>query len=572
VKIWKKSILSAIGPILRTVVAGLWLGWIPSLRHLGAAEESTNIIRMHPPVVDGKSVPLSHEGAVSLGPFPKNVVFRFGLSTNASRVPMRLRHILEGYDNSWHNGGDEMLLAVRFFNESKDQIGQSVYQVRGESAGWNGSLRNSPLTHRRETLDVPALASRVMLVISSAGPPSTLGIYVVANLSLSKSSDNMPSTVLIPSPFDAASHLGANDLVSANWIADGTRPSMAKIVEYGKDATTKAFAILDEDPDSHAEWRTSLETAPKVAPGDRLVVEWNEMFSIGVANETEASYSKLPPGNYHFQVAGLSAMGIPTGEQASLAVVVPEPFWRLPWFWTTMAILAIAFSLGGEHYLVWRRLRREMFRLKHLRMIEEERLRIARDIHDDLGARVTQISLLSAMAHGNPKFPETARKEFDRISRMSRDLVSALYETVWAVNPENDNMDALANYLCQTTNQLCEQAGLRCRLHVLDLSSDIQVSSQVRHNVSMAVKEAVHNAIKHAKASEVAIHVNFSKMVLTVAIQDNGCGFRDSEAAVGNGLTNMKRRLHDIGGNCLIASQPGGGTKVEMSLTIHPAR
>ena len=86
----------------------------------------------------------------------------------------------------------------------------------------------------------------------------------------------------------------------------------------------------------------------------------------------------------------------------------------------------------------------------------------------------------------------------------------------------------------------------------------------------MAVKEAVHNVIKHAQASEATIHVSFTENLLTVFIQDNGCGFQDSQDLAGNGLTNMKRRLKDIGGDCLISSQPGGGTKVEMRLKIKP--
>jgi signal transduction histidine kinase len=216
-------------------------------------------------------------------------------------------------------------------------------------------------------------------------------------------------------------------------------------------------------------------------------------------------------------------------------------------------------------------MRREVVRLKQQRALEQERLRIAQDIHDDLGARVTQISLLSAVAQGNSALPETARADFDNISRMTRELVSALYETVWAVNPENDNLDALGNYLCQMVNQLCSQGLLRCRLDVVDLPSDIQISSQTRHTVSMAVKEAVHNVIKHAKAAEVNLRVGFTGSVLTVSVQDNGCGFELVNHSTGSGLNNMKRRLADIGGTCRIQSQPGQGTTVEMRLIIKSA-
>jgi signal transduction histidine kinase len=231
-----------------------------------------------------------------------------------------------------------------------------------------------------------------------------------------------------------------------------------------------------------------------------------------------------------------------------------------------IAITAITMGIG--RYFVWHRMQHEMVRLKQQRALERERLRIAHDIHDDLGARVTQISLLSAMSQENPAFPEKARADFDKVSKMSRELVSALYETVWAVNPENDNLEALGNFVCQMVKQLCEQTQLRCRFHVQDLPHTVQVSSQTRHNISMAVKEAVHNIIKHAKASEVTIRISFSDGMLDVSVHDDGSGFRPADNISGNGLSNMKQRLHNISGNCFVESQPGQGTMVRLRLRI----
>ena len=199
-------------------------------------------------------------------------------------------------------------------------------------------------------------------------------------------------------------------------------------------------------------------------------------------------------------------------------------------------------------------------------MMERERLRIAQDIHDDLGARVTQISLFSAMAQGNPALPEKARADFERISRMSRELVSSLYETVWAVNPDNDHLEALGDYLCQMASRLCEAAQLRCRLKVTNLPPDIQVSSQIRHHITMAAKESVHNVIKHAMASEVSVSVTFTAGILTVSIQDDGCGFHGNGG--GNGLINIRRRLEDIGGTCLVESQSQRGTAIHLHLAV----
>jgi signal transduction histidine kinase len=481
-------------------------------------------------------------------------------------MPTRLRYKLEGYDNSWHEGGGVMCLTVRFADDHGDQIGQTTFEATGESAGWSGSLTNSTLSHRRETLVTPPLASRVWVTISSGvGPPATVGIYVVADLFVSKlSTANAAPQVLLHPSFE----LDPANSVPVDWVRDGIQPSMAKIVELGKDPKVAAFAILDEDPLGHAEWHNLRETAPKVAPDDRLVFEWNELFSMGVGDERTAAYPMLPPGDFRFLVQDVTALGAPTGREDSLKVHVPLPMWELPLFWPAVVTAIIAGSVGGSRYVAWYRMRREVARLKHQRALEQERLRIAQDIHDDLGARVTQISLLSAVAQGDLSLPEKARTDFDRISRMTRELVSALYETVWAVNPENDNLDALGNYLCQMVNQLCDQARLRCRLSVADLPSDIQVSSQTRHNVTMAVKEAVHNVIKHAKAEEVNLRVDLVGRLLTISVQDDGGGFEPSNNGGGSGLNNMQRRLADVGGNCRIQSQAGRGTTVEINLVI----
>ena len=229
-----------------------------------------------------------------------------------------------------------------------------------------------------------------------------------------------------------------------------------------------------------------------------------------------------------------------------------------------------AMTLGISRYFVWHRMRREMVRLMQQQALEQERLRIAHDIHDDLGARVTQISLLSAMAQENPTFPDKARADFDKVSKMSRELVSALYETVWAVNPENDNLEALGNYICQMVKQLCEQTPIRCRFHVLDLPPEVQVSSQTRHNISLAVKEAVHNIVKHASAAEVTIRMAFAHDFLDISVHDDGSGFQPVDGISGHGLSNMKLRLQNIGGTCLIESKPGEGTTVRLRLRIRP--
>lgn len=518
--------------------------------------------------VNNKSIAIHPGQALKAGADAKTVAFYFEPGTNLDWTPNRIRYKLDGYENIWHEGDGQMNLTVRFYDK-EGQVNQKAFNVTGNSAGWNGSLKNSTLTHRRETVIVPPRASRLMVVISSAGPPATEGVYVVANLTVWEvESNKFPGTILLESPLDQQRDNFSPDQAPSGWARDGLRPSMAKIVDIGHDPVAKAFAILDDDPISHAEWRNSLSVAPQVTPGEKLVLEWNEMYSMGISDVKSAIYQDLSPGNYNFQVQAIDIFGNPTGVETSLRLVVSPPFWRTAWFWGAMSAIFVAAVLGLARYVTWHRVRRELLALKSQQALEQERLRIAQDIHDDLGARVTQISLLSAMAQDNPDFSEKARSAFAHVSEMSRDLVAALYETVGAVNPENDNLDAMANYICQMVAMSCERSQLRCRFYVSDLPKNPQISSQTRHNLTMVVKEALHNVIKHAKASEVAVRIELIEQVLHISVSDNGCGFQMSGLTPGNGLVNMKRRLEDIGGTCVVESEPGEGTTVHMRLTV----
>ena len=521
--------------------------------------------------VNNQPKPLAANGGVNLGANAENVSFSFGARTNAKEAPIRVRYRLEGYDKDWRDGLGEMVFAIRFYNAAGDQIIQKNFAATGDSAGWKGTFKTSSFTHRRETIVVPAQASRLWVVITSAGPPSAVGIYVVGNFTISRPRTNSAPIVLLESPFARPTTDEVNRALSG-WTRDGNHPSMANIVSIGALPGEKAFAILDDDVRSHAEWHNIMETAAAVNPGEQIVVEWDEAFSIGVGDAMTVNYPKLTEGNYRFQVAGFDIYGNPTGPHVSIAVLAPPPLWRMAWFWGAACASVLIMITAAWRYVAWRKMQREMVRLRSERALENERLRIAQDLHDDFGARVTEISIASALAKKKPNLPETASADFDRISTLSRDLVTALYETVWAVNPEYDNLDALGNYLCQMANHLCEQPQLPCRFRVMDLPSDIQVSSQTRHNIIMAAKEAIHNVIKHAHASELILAVSFENGSMIISVEDNGCGFEVMPDPGGNGLTNMNRRLTDLGGTCEIRSQSGSGTKVIMRLKLESSR
>ncbi len=525
-----------------------------------------NALEIRSVAAQGKTLRWRPGGELRLGAFPENILFTFGPATNATLRPLRLRYKLEGYDPAWREGGGEMFLLLRFYDEAGEEVGQRMFRATGESPGWNRAPKDSTLTHRRETLTAPPRAARLMVSISSGGPPATVGLLVVDDLVISRiPPHNGSPEILLRSPFGEQTN--ALDLNPRDWRRDGSRPSMAKIMELGE-PKKMAFAILDEDPVGHAEWHIVKEAAPRIEPEDKLLLEWNEFFSLGVGDIREAHYDRLPPGKYRFRVMGVQPLGSPTGVETSLAVQVPLPFWELTWFWAALGALAAGGVAVGARYHAWRRMRAELLELEHQRALEQERVRIAQDIHDDLGARVTQISLLSGMARSNATTLDQACADFDRISALCRELVSALYETVWAVNPENDNLDALGDYLGQKAHELCQHAGLRCRLDVGKLPRESQVSSQTRHNVTMAVKEVVHNVVKHSHASELTMKIGLEGDQLQVAIQDDGSGFSADAPPTGNGLANVKRRMEDLGGSCRVESRPGAGTSVYLRLPV----
>jgi signal transduction histidine kinase/ligand-binding sensor domain-containing protein len=290
-------------------------------------------------------------------------------------------------------------------------------------------------------------------------------------------------------------------------------------------------------------------------------------------------YSYIPPGSYGFQVEACNSDGIWNTNGATLAFTVQPFFWQTWWFYLAASLSAAALLSGGALWFARRRMRRKLDRLERQRAIERERTRIARDIHDNLGANLTRISLLSQSAQGELHNPEQAAVQLNRIYDTTRELTRALDEIVWAVNPEHDTLDSLANYLGKFARNYLESLAIRCRLDLPVQLPPWPVTAEVRHNLFLAFKEALHNVVKHAAASEVSISLMTDARAFTLRVRDHGRGFvpelllRESprepgRSASGNGLRNMHRRLEKIGGRCEIRSAPGQGTEVQFIVPV----
>ena len=302
--------------------------------------------------------------------------------------------------------------------------------------------------------------------------------------------------------------------------------------------------------------------------------EWAE-----VGTKRVATYNYIPPGNYSFQVIACNNDGVWNNTGASLKFEVLPYFWQTWWFRFLGGLFMVLAASAAVWFDTRRRMRRRVERAERQRDIERERTRIARDIHDDLGAQLTRITMISESARDDLDNPGQAMIGLDRIYDTARELTRSMDEIVWAVNPRHDTLESLADYMERFAQDLLATAGIRCRLDLPVQFPDWPLTSEVRHNLFLAVKEALHNVVKHSGAAEACIRLTVGEKSFEFVIEDNGRSFVVGEtgrggspaqgrAASGNGLENMKRRLEAIGGSCEIQSVPGGGTKVIFSVQL----
>jgi len=302
---------------------------------------------------------------------------------------------------------------------------------------------------------------------------------------------------------------------------------------------------------------------PALVPGTRVRVT-------GVCQIDPVPYAEL----------GLRVGAVRILTRSAADFVVLE---RPPW-WTVRRALA---AMGGMAFVtlaafVWiRQLRSQVEeRTKQLaseiqlreqterqRSLEKERARIAQDLHDDLGANLTQIVFLSQRVEAGQQDAQEMDRWFHLIPATAQKTIQSLDEIVWAINPRHDSLESFANYLSQFAQQHMSLAGVRCVLDVPTVLPVMTLTAEVRHKLLLAAREALQNVAMHARATEARVVLQLDDDSLTVVVSDNGHGFDITKTRnEGNGLSNMRRRLEDIGGRMEITSQPGKGTTVRLAV------
>jgi signal transduction histidine kinase/ligand-binding sensor domain-containing protein len=293
---------------------------------------------------------------------------------------------------------------------------------------------------------------------------------------------------------------------------------------------------------------------------------------VEAGTKNRATYPRLPGGDYEFRVTACNNAGVWNETGASLHLIVEPFYWQTWWFRALAVAFFTAAIIAIVRYVSFRRLRERMRELKQQATLHQERARIARDMHDEVGAKLTRLSLLSDMATAAPDLQPGSAADVREISDTARETILAFDEIVWAVNPRNDTLGDLVGYLCRHAEDFFDGSATLCVFELPKKIPAVTLATEVRHEVFLAAKEALTNAAKYAAASRVCLRLSIHPAAFDLIIEDDGGGFDPAAITTrpggGNGLRNMRDRMERIGGRFELHSGPGSGTRVVFHVPI----
>ena len=305
------------------------------------------------------------------------------------------------------------------------------------------------------------------------------------------------------------------------------------------------------------------------------------------SDQRSVNFANLAPGSYRFMVRALDAEGAASPRPAVVSFKVMPPFWRRWWFVSSVALVLVAAALAARRMFAARGREREradtaLRRSKEERLAELERVRkrIATDLHDDIGASLTQITVLSEVARQSLARDGLHSEQLGQISAVSNELVEAMSDIVWAINPKKDHLSDLVHRMRRFASDVFTARGLRFTFDAPDAARDTRLGASVRREVFLIFKESINNVLKHASAARAGIKFRLEAGRLELSVSDDGRGFNPSDSVTlsgeyeptdgtgGNGLYSMRRRAAERGGSYEVRSKPGEGTTVTLSLPV----
>jgi signal transduction histidine kinase len=274
-----------------------------------------------------------------------------------------------------------------------------------------------------------------------------------------------------------------------------------------------------------------------------------------------ARYANIGAGTYRFQVRAVTGPNV-TSAVAGFELTVLAPVWKRWWF---LGLAAAAFVAAG--HTAYR------YRLGRIMDIARMRERIASDLHDDIGANLTRIAILSEVVRRERSGVDgTVDQRLASIASVARQSITAMSDIVWAISPDRDSLDELTGKMREYAEEMFGPAGVPLEFTALEGTHQVRLGAEVRRDVYLAFKEAINNAARHSACSRATVHVAGSGRGLTVTVTDNGRGFDPAVVAEGNGLANMRRRSARLDGGVSVTSAQGKGTTVVLHVASRRAR
>ena len=288
---------------------------------------------------------------------------------------------------------------------------------------------------------------------------------------------------------------------------------------------------------------------------------WTELSSV-----SEMSFLNLSPGHYKLMVRSVFLNGKYEPLQTGYPFTIMFPWWQTWWFLcieflSSLAVITLFFWLFYRN-----KLHKQLISLEKKQAIEKERTRIATDMHDDMGAGLSRIKVLSETIKFENQKGILDPGHLQKISSYSEEMMEKMGEIVWALNQRNDSMNDLLGYTRSYAVDYLTTHDINCHFHAPTEHPEIFASGEMRRNIFLSVKEVLHNIVKHAEASSVDITITINKE-LFILIHDNGKGINlENTRKFGNGLNNIKKRMAEIGGSAKFKKESGTSVLLQVSL------
>lgn len=301
----------------------------------------------------------------------------------------------------------------------------------------------------------------------------------------------------------------------------------------------------------------------------RRMLEGFDLDWVDATGERSAVYSRLPPGKYTFRLEASDTGGVTQPARASLAIEIKPAWWQTKWFDGALVLCIVATVALIARRISNRILRQRLRRLERENALNRERARIARDLHDELGSRLSRISFVADRVYQQAEQPRQ-KEILERLQAQARNLVEDLHRVVWTINPKHDSWQHLATYISRYAQRQLSDTGIICTVDGVDAIPNQPVTPDIRNHLLAITKESLANMLKYSRATQVTIHLSADDERFHMSIADNGCGF-DMDVAKqneGNGLTNMRTRMKESDGQIEIKSAPGEGTRITINIAL----